>query len=116
MIKLIRLPLLFCLATLGSTIITSCDNVTGVYSADMTLMQSGCNTQFTIKSDGTAIITNSNGSEEKTYWERNSNHSIMVTDNNGCGYHYFIDFNREKIYYGAKDWPSDNDGYKYYKY
>lgn len=97
-------------------VLTSCNNISGVYSADMTIMQSGYRTQFKINYDGTATIIDTDGSTEKTYWEKNSNHSIRINDPNGAGYGYYIDFNREKIYYGASDWRSNNNGFTYTKY
>ena len=115
MLKLPRLSLFLSSIMLCMTTLLSCSNITGVYSADMTLMQSGYCTQFIINSDGTATIIDSNGSVEQTYWERNSDYSIRVETQKGIGYGYYIDFGREKIYYGATDWRSNSNGYRYSK-
>ena len=82
----------------------------GTYVADLTLAQSGYMTTITLNSDGSAVMQQDGESPKYTYWDY-AGKGIDVRINDGRYGWYFIDFDQNIIYYGAKDYRSNHGGY-----
>ncbi len=86
---------------------------TGTYVGDLTLMQSGTQTTFTIKSNGFVVWEHCGRYEEQKWWPAESGGGIAITTGGGDNNHrYFMDKNKKVLYYGINDYMHKRNGYK----
>lgn len=83
----------------------------GTYQADVTLAQSGCMTTIVLNSDGSAVMQQDGSKPRYTYWDYAGNRNDVRISDGRDGW-WFIDFDKNRIYYGAQDYRSKQRGYR----
>lgn len=112
--KLLRIALIVIIA---SWVLVKCFNSTpvGTYRADLTLSQSGNSlTTIVLNKNGSASMTQDGFKTKYTYWDY-AGKGKDVRIKTDVGYYYFMDFDEKRIYFGAEDYRSCVNGYKFKK-
>ena len=88
----------------------------GTYCADLTIAQTGNSlTTIVLNKDGSATMTQEGYDPEYTYWDYAGKGKDVRIKVSGSGYHYFMDFDEKKIYFGAENYRACVNGNKFKK-
>ncbi len=93
---------------------TSCtESVVGTYRADLTIAQTGKSlTTIVLNSNGSATMTQSGYDTEHTHWAY-AGKGVDIRIATDVGYWWFMDFDEGLIYFGADNYRSCRNGYKF---